>query len=216
MRTIILGREKEKCNQAFPIKEDVEGVSRVHAQITINDNNDWYLEDLGSSNGTFVRDENTGELVPVTRKRMITPMTFIVLGPDNSKGCSFFAKQADNYGDFSEERQYLLQKDEEFDEKLKQIEKSAKMQSAIKAIFPVLMLTITMIIFPDNTSQAWIGRGLGTVIPSLLFLWLYNPADKKNELKGLREKFSHCPNPCCSNKQTSKEIRNMRCSKCKK
>ena len=65
MKTIILGREG---NQPFPIKDEFDGVSRKHAQITINDHGDWFLEDLDSANGTYIRDESTGEMLPVTKK----------------------------------------------------------------------------------------------------------------------------------------------------
>lgn len=216
MKTIILGKEG---NQPFPIKNDFDGVSRRHAKITINDYGDWFLEDLNSMNGTYVRDENTGDLVPVTGKKQITPMSFILLGPDNSKGCGFFAKQAVSYGDFTEERKYLFAKEQEFEEKLDKIEKWVKWQGIIKTTFPVVMLVFASIIIPEGTmsqTALWIGRLFAAAVPTVLFLCFYNPADKKKTIKDLREKFSHCPNPCCSNKQTSKEIKNFKCSKCKK
>ena len=54
MKTIVLGREG---TQPFKIKN--EDVSRQHAQITIDDHGEWVLEDLNSSNGTFIRNENS-------------------------------------------------------------------------------------------------------------------------------------------------------------
>ena len=77
MKTIILGKEG---NQPFKINADANGVSRRHAQITITDSNEWYIEDLNSTNGTYIRDEKTGLLIPIAGKRRITPMTFIFLG----------------------------------------------------------------------------------------------------------------------------------------
>jgi len=53
METIILGR---KGDQPFAITAD--GVSSQHAKITI-DGDKWTLEDLHSTNGTFIRDEKT-------------------------------------------------------------------------------------------------------------------------------------------------------------
>lgn len=212
MKQIILGREG---NQPFNIK-DADGVSRRHAQITITDNNDWYLEDLGSANGTFVRNETTGDLIPVTIKRMISPMAFIVLGPDNSKGCSFFAKQADKYGDFSDERHYLILKDEELTAQKEKIVKMTSHLNLLKTVLPFAIFGLSLVIVPgEGTMQMLLRMGAST-IPYALIQILYNPKAKEKEIKELREKFSHCPNPCCSNKQTSKEIRNMRCSKCKK
>ena len=213
MKTIILGRTG---NQPFKIDDDADGVSRQHAQITITDNNGWYLEDLGSANGTYIREQNTGEMIPVNGKRRISPMTFIFLGPDNSKGCCFFAKQADKYGDFTEERQYLFNKDEELTFKKNQIDKLNSNLTLLKTILPFVVFGLSLVIVPGaGTIQMLIRMG-ASAIPSALIQVLYNPKVKENEIKELREKFSHCPNPCCSNKQTSKEIRNMKCSKCKK
>ena len=117
MKEIILGREG---NQPFKIDKEINGVSRQHAKITINDSNVWYLEDLDSSNGTFIRDENNGDAIPVKGKIAITPMAFVFLGPDSSKGCCFYAKQVlkENYGDFVEEFEYMNSKEDEFDEKV--------------------------------------------------------------------------------------------------
>ena len=53
MKQFILGTEG---NQPFEIKQT--GVSHQHARVTIDDNGVWTLEDLNSTNGTFVRDEN--------------------------------------------------------------------------------------------------------------------------------------------------------------
>lgn len=213
MKAILLGRQG---NQPFKIDDNADGVSRQHAQVTITDNDEWYLEDLGSSNGTYIRDENTGEMILVKGKRRITPMTFIFLGPDNSKGCCFFAKQADRYGDFTVERQYLVSKDEELTAKKKQIEKLNSNLTLIKTILPFIIFGLSLVLVPGAGTLQMLIRMGASAIPSALIQILYNPKVKENEIKDLREKFSHCPNPCCSNKQTVKEIRNMRCSKCKK
>ena len=70
MKQFILGTEG---NQPFEIKQT--GVSHQHARVTIGDNGVWTLEDLNSTNGTFVRDEN-GDMRRVGTL-VITPMTFI-------------------------------------------------------------------------------------------------------------------------------------------
>lgn len=213
MKTIILGREG---NQPFPIKAESDGVSRRHAQITITDNNDWYLEDLDSSNGTFVRNEETGKLMPVTGKKRILPMTFICLGPDNSRGCCFFAKQAEKYGDFTEDREYLVSKIEILERQLEQIEQMSKNLMLVKTVLPFAIFGLSLIILPGEGTIQMLIRMAASAIPYALIQLFYNDKDKKKEIKDKLERFSHCPNPCCSNKQTSKEILNMRCSKCKK
>lgn len=215
MKTIILGRTG---NQPFKIDDDADGVSRQHAQITITDNNEWYLEDLGSANGTYIREQNTGEMIPVNGKRRIFPMTFIFLGPDNSKGCCFFAKQADSYGDFVEDYQYLQAKEDEYDLKKKELDNNIK---RMKLLGPVIVLLAVFGI----TGIPLINNALGDyAIQIRIFLSslsgvltiFYDGQGRKDQLKSERERWHHCPNPCCSNKLTSKEIRNMKCSKCKK
>lgn len=215
MKTIVLGREGD---QPFSMKEDMDGVSRKHAQITITDNGDWYLEDLGSSNGTAIRDEKTGNLIPISGKRMITPMTFIFLGPDNSRGCCFFAKQANSYGDFMDEHQYLIIKEEEYDKRVQDLEKKIKrMRIAGPIIVICAVFLITCIPFISNIlgTHAMEIRCVLSVLSGILPT-LYDGTSRKRELQNSIEHWHYCPNPCCSNKQTSKEIKNMKCSKCKK
>ncbi len=215
MKTIILGREG---NQPFPIKAECDGVSRRHAQITITDQGDWYLEDLDSSNGTYIRDESTGDMIPISTKRKISPMTFILLGPDNSKGCCFFAKQADKYGDFTEEREYLISKEEEFDRRNIELEANIK---KMRIIGPIALFIIGFLITCIPTIDELLGQNAMTIRICLaplagLIPVFYDGAARKRQLQEERDRWHHCPNPCCSNKQTSKEIKNMRCSKCKK
>ena len=215
MKTIILGREG---NQPFPIKAECDGVSRRHAQITITDQGDWYLEDLDSSNGTYIRDESTGDMIPISTKRKISPMTFILLGPDNSKGCCFFAKQADKYGDFTEEREYLISKEEEFDRRNIELEANIK---KMRIIGPIALFIIGFLITCIPTIDELLGQNAMTIRICLaplagLIPVFYDGAARKRQLQEERDRWLHCPNPCCSNKQTSKEIKNMRCSKCKK
>lgn len=213
MKTIILGREG---NQPFPIKKDSDGVSRQHAKITITDNQVWYIEDLDSSNGTYIRNEDTGELKPVTGKKRISPMTFICLGPDNSRGCCFFAKQADQYGDYTEEREYLVSKMKDLDSQLENVEQMSKNLTLVKTVLPFALFGVSMLIIPGEGTIQMLIKMAASAIPSALIQIFYNDKTKKKEIKEMRERFSHCPNPCCSNKQTSKEILNLRCSKCKK
>ena len=141
MKTIVLGREG---TQPFKIKN--EDVSRQHAQITIDDHGEWVLEDLNSSNGTFIRNEK-GDLVRVGRVN-ITPMTFICLGPDNSKGCFFYAKQVENYGDFREEYEYLTELEDEYDEKIEKLEEKEHTQKMIVFVVNVLVMIVTFFTKP--------------------------------------------------------------------
>ena len=145
-------------------------------------------------------------------------MTFILLGPDNSKGCCFFAKQADKYGDFTEEREYLISKEEEFDRRNIELEANIK---KMRIIGPIALFIIGFLITCIPTIDELLGQNAMTIRICLaplagLIPVFYDGAARKRQLQEERDRWHHCPNPCCSNKQTSKEIKNMRCSKCKK
>lgn len=212
MRTIILGKEG---NQPFPIT--AEGVSRRHACITIDDDGIWILEDMDSCNGTFIRNETDGTLSRIARIG-ITPMTFICLGPDNAKGCCFYARQVlqENYGKFTAEYEYLNEKEDLFSEQVRRIERNSKALNIVKAVLPVLLFAVSFAILPGMGPVSMVVRGAASALPTVLIQVFYNPTELKKKIKATQENFFHCPNPCCSNRLTSKEIRNMRCSKCKK
>lgn len=212
MRTITLGKEGD---QPFPILAD--GVSRQHAQISITDTGEWILEDLESSNGTYIRDEVSGKLSRIA-KVGITPMTFVCLGLDNAKGCSFYARQvvSENYGKFTEEYEYLNDLEDHFDRQLQQIEQKSKTLNIVKTVLPVALLALSFVIVPGMGPVSWIIRGVASAVPTVLILLFYNPADMRKKAIERHDRFVHCPNPCCPGKLTAKEIRNMRCSKCKK
>lgn len=203
MKTIILGKGG---NQPFKIKN--EGVSFHHAQITIDDNGEWMLEDLNSTNGTYIRND-VGDLVRVG-KVTISPMTFICLGPDNSKGCCFYAKQAENYGDFREEYDFLTDKVDEYEEKLGKLE--VKTQRIKLLVFLVNIVIVIFSMFGE--AGVWLLRA-GTLV-STGFAAFYDASGLKKKMKAQQEKFYHCPNPLCSHILKASEIREMKCSKCKK
>ncbi|MBQ0022004.1 MAG: FHA domain-containing protein [Prevotellaceae bacterium] len=208
---IKLGRDG---NQPFEIK--ASGVSSQHAIIEIDDYGNWWLEDCNSSNGTFVRDKE-GNFVRWGRER-ITPHTFICLGPDNSKGCSFFAHQVVDYGNFVEDFRILQDKEEEFDGKVDELNKKIK---KIRIAGPIIVLVVVFGI----TGIPFINELLGDyamqiriAVSSLsgILTALYDGSAKTKQLKAEREKWHHCPNPLCSNKLKSSDIENMQCPKCHK
>lgn len=210
---MILGKEGE---QPFEIKQ--EGVSRKHAEITIN-GDDWTLEDLKSSNGTFIRDED-GRFVSLGNggKCRISPMTFICLGPgpDNANSCCFYARQVLSPGDYITEYQYLLSKVDEYEAKKKKIENQIK---KIRIAGPVFVVTSVFAI----TGIPFISQFLGEHALSIriamssmsgLLPVLYDGSARIKRLDDEFEKWNHCPNPACSHKLTRKEIKKMKHTKC--
>ena len=216
MQTILLGKEG---NQPFKIK--ARGVSRCHAQIIIDDSGNWTLEDLNSSNGTYIRREKDGTLLRVGRMN-INPMTFICLGPDNSQGCSFYAKQVlpQNYNRFDEEYSYLLRKSNEFDAKQEKVDKKIK---TFRWMTPAVNALVVGVTFPLQSLPAFSGansmnllnlmRG-GSVLASLIPL-LYDGGGSRKKIEKERERFMHCPNPLCDHKLRSADVKNYKCPKCR-
>lgn len=207
---IVLGTEG---NQPFKIKG--EAVSRRHAQITINEYNEWLLEDMNSSNGTYIRKEDDGELIRVSNLK-ITPMTFICLGPDNAKGCTFYARQVlkENTGNYTDEYDYLNDIEDEYDQKIEKLEQNVLFEK--KLIFALNIIVVIVSLIPQIDSE--IRMNMLRIIPTISagFAAFYDASGKKKKINAERDKFHHCPNPACSHKLKTNEIRNMKCSKCKK
>lgn len=92
---IIIGK---KGQQPFPITSSA--VQERHAQITINDNEEWFLEDLSQNRTTFIQKED-GSYRRIERI-LINKDTIICLGASDSRGCTFMAhhitvKDPDDY-----------------------------------------------------------------------------------------------------------------------
>lgn len=206
MKHVLLGSDGEQ-----PFKIDNSGVSHRHALITIDDRDVWHLEDLNSTNGTFVRDVN-GHLRRVANIE-ITPMTFICLGPNNANGCSFYARQILKPGNFIEEFEYLRTLEKKFEEREKNTDMTANIVRKLIALASLIALTGSFM-FSGNSEMKLILLRLGTVI-SLFSSILYNPSKHRKKIAEERELFSKCPNPKCTHILTSKEINNMQCSHCK-
>lgn len=83
---MIIGRNGEQ-----PFKITAEGVSAHHASLTFMDNGTWILEDLDSTNGTYVRNEDF--VFERIVKKVIDKDTVIRLGDETVNGFTFIALQ---------------------------------------------------------------------------------------------------------------------------
>lgn len=219
MKTIIIGKKGDQ-----PFKITGMGVSRHHATFTVDDYGRWILADNNSANGTFVRDENTGNLIRVGNNGVvITEMTFIVLGSDNSAGCCFFAKQLINPGDYMEEHFYMRNKKLEFDKEEEKVIKRAKMVKIIlMAVMLVSLALCSMPPFDKDIDRAFKDIGGSFTIyrvVSLLMMAgtvLYDVQNKRSKILKKRKKFNQCPNPECDRRLSGDEMENLMCSRCKK
>jgi pSer/pThr/pTyr-binding forkhead associated (FHA) protein len=208
MKTITLGREGD---QPFEIKQG--GVSSQHARIIIDDNQ-WTLEDMGSSNGTFIIDANGKERQ--VGRITISPQTLICLGPNNANGCTFYARCVIDAKRYTDDFDYLEERDVLLQEREARADETAKMVRKGIGLVSVVALIASFFV-PDETQDKSIRMGLlrvGSLI-SAVSSWVYDPSKQKKKLKAMRENLFKCPNPACSHNLTSKEIHNRRCSKCK-
>lgn len=214
MKTITLGKSGD---QPFKIKGI--GVSKVHATVTIDDYGRWILADCNSTNGTFVRNETTGELMRVGPQGMqISEMSFIVLGADNSAGCCFYAKQLTNPGDYVDEHLYMRNKKLEFDQEEENVTKRAKW---VRLTIFIVMLVFTIgtvfwqLADPKSTGMMFhVYRGLSLL--TMGATTFYDAQGKRSKIIKKRKLFSQCPNPECDRKLSSDEIENLKCGRCQK
>lgn len=206
---IILGTQGTQ-----PFKIEGSYVSKQHAEIIIDDNDIWTLRDLNSTNGTYVRNEDTGELMRISNV-VITPMTFICLGSELSLGCCFYAKQAVKYGDFSEELLYMRRKEISFDEEEERLKKKNNIVNIAARIgVGALVLGLTFLITRNGSELVTLIRIVLTGCATYIVPFFFDVNKYKKQINSKREHFRKCPNPMCSHTLTSKESLSMYCSKC--
>lgn len=208
---LIIGR-----NPASPLKvpEDRVAVSGKHVKITVSDNGDWRLEDLQSSNGTFIRNDNF-EFERVYSCR-IKESDIIRLGNDGANSFVFTARRAlhpdDNYLYEFKHLQHLLKQSREEEARK---EKRANIAGWIISggAFAVWGLSelVGWILHldPDPNKRMIIMMGL----PPVLKILLGNFAKGTREVKKTREKFMLCPK--CGKRISEFDIEQGQCPKCK-
>lgn len=228
MKTIILGKDKPatldsdkgEVYQPFTYKTQQTGVSRKHATITIDDNGYWWLEDRWSTNGTYIR-EDDGNFRKIGNREhpgkcRITPMTFVKLGIDDTTGCCFYARQADSYGNFNEEFEYIQSKIEKISKDGEKRLNMLKIQKMILRILPGLIAFVWYLF--DKSPNGIFIKMLIPIVANPLIEFLYNTNEKKKEIeKQIKEQkrmFSQCPNPVCNHSLSDADIALLRCGTC--
>ena len=197
-------------NQPFEIKSPF--VSRTHARVDIHDNT-WTLTDLNSANGTFIRDDTDGTFKRVSTVN-ITPLTYICLGPPNSKGCCFFARQLQAPGNYDAEYAFINGKEDEYEEELKNIETIGKRLTLLKPILMVVLMVLSFVVYKAQGMEAMIIRTVCASIPSAIIQVAYSPSREKKKLNQQYETYRQCPNPACQQRLRTDDIRSYDCPKC--
>ena len=229
MKTIILGKDKPaaldpqkgEVYQSFSLKPTQTGVSRKHATITIDDNGYWWLEDQWSTNGTYIRKDD-GNFRKIGDKEhpgkcRITPMTFVKLGIEDTTGCCFYAIQADSYGNFNEEFEFIQNKIETITNEGEKRLKMLKIQKMTLRILPGLIAFVLYLINPSPDTI--FVKMLIPIIANPLIEFMYNTNEKKKEIeKQIKEQkrmFAQCPNPECNHILSDTDIELMKCGTCR-
>ena len=194
-----------------------ERVSRQHAKITVTDSGLWILEDLNSTNGTYIIDEND-ELIQIKRVS-ITEFTRIILADQTSMGFMFYAhhileKDPKNY---QQEFRHVLQihdmalkEKAEIDTKLQQKNMVKFLPGFISAMIG-LVLTLLLPLL-----QKVYGVAVTAVFTTILQAFINVYIGKNSRLKTFNSKYaSKLTCPCCFKPLSEIEFKNQMCSRCK-
>lgn len=214
MKEFIIGKEG---TQPFAIPVSKSRVSRQHARIIIDDNGTWTLEDLNSTNGTYIVDEN-GELQQIKRVR-INEYTRIVLADMTAMGYSFLAHHVleENPKDYSTEFRYIIAVHEQAKHEMQHIEEKFRQKSKMKyvpsLVSAVAGLAVTIILPPEYKVYGLSSTGLLTVVLSICTNSLIDNKKEKETFRRKYDKILICP--CCGRRLTEEEFKNQICLSCK-
>jgi len=131
-------------------------VSSTHAKITFVEDGKIQIEDLNSTNHTFVNGEKI-------LKKIITPLDRVTLGSYPLDTESLFKKFIENKTDFRKEFLLLKTKHEEFERQVDQMQKGAQTKPMyIKAGFTIAAMVVAFFVFKeDNSTRYLVMMGAG-------------------------------------------------------
>lgn len=209
MKEFIIGR-----NGNQPFKIEAEGVSSEHARITIDDNGQWILEDLHSSNGTFVRDDK-GNFTRIVKVH-ITEQTIISLAHVSTIGHKSFTfmahhvleKNPDNY---SYEFNLIYSKAEKLRQEEEEVNKKMFRYRYLSIVAPLVGYGISYL--PPFKNDFNLIRMSMLLPPMLVNLLLTSVMSKPRELLKLRKATINCPK--CGKPLSDYDVDNRQCSICK-
>lgn len=203
---VILGKEG---NQKFPIKSP--DVSRLHARITVQDGV-WTLEDLGSTNGTFLQIAN-GSYIQV-KKKEINEFSRISLGSTTAMGYTFLAHHIleENPADYRAEMQYIINLNKQLQQKYEDIEKNERRNLLVRNI-PTLIVAlfgvVCFFLFPPYRMLVIIFGSAVSALSGFYFTATNKSPKKKKQFKEYKDALIRCPH--CNKILTNSELQNQMC-----
>ncbi len=212
MREYIIGLEHP---ESIEIPRQHNAVSRNHAKITIDDTGTWILEDLRSTNGTFVVLPD-GSLRRISRE-CITPATPIQLGPPTINGFRFTASYVE--GDLDEGWKALqmgLYNIKEDEKRLKNHTKAFGWLHKLSSIIGLLLAYgIIFIVKMDDQTSMIMRMGFMAAAPAITGIISDNVSRGKRENLMKRRSSLRCPNPKCRRPLSESDIEYGACPYCK-
>ena len=214
MKEFIIGKEG---TQKFLIQLTKTRVSRQHARITIDDNGVWTLEDLNSTNGTFIIDDE-GELRQI-RRMVIGEFTRIVLADQTQMGFSFIAHHVieDDPNDYRVEFRHVLEIHQKALLDKAAMDLRLKRRGYIKYVPSMLAACIGLILTLFLPSEIKVyGVSVTAVFTTILtaVINIFQGNDKsKQRFSDYYGKFLVCPH--CGKILTEKEFQMQMCAVCK-
>lgn len=212
-KEVIIGR-----NPSSPLKvpDDRIAVSGKHVKLTVTDEGKWKIEDLNSSNGTFVRNEE-GMFDRVYTKD-ITEFDVIRLGNDGANSYVFIARRAfdpeDSYRKEFRHLSKLLKKSKEEEERKEHRIELNGWISKLSGVAVVVLCAVLGSIDGINI-DANVRIGLAACAPIIVGLFFSGDKKALKILKKKKERFMICPNPNCGRRLTEFDIEQGQCPKCK-
>lgn len=211
MQEYIIGLKHPESIQ-IPAKHNA--VSGHHAKITVHDNGEWILEDIGSTNGTYVVQPD-GSLRQVSRLR-ISPATTVQLGPPTVNGyrftASFVTKDLDPAWKALQADLYFIKTQEE------KFKSKARTFGWVQKTSSIIALALTFIIdffvHMDGQTLMFLRMGLMAVAPAIVGVAMDISMKGREELLRKRKGLV-CPNPACQRPLGEREIEYGACPFCK-
>lgn len=206
-------------DSSVKIPGDRTAVSTKHLKIYVDDSGQWKLEDLGSSNGTYIKDEE-GHFQQIYTK-VITEDTVIRLGGQGHNSFTFWAHQAvepeENYAYEFGRLKKLLAKQQEEEEELEK--HNSRNMTIVKLSSPLALglCVIAQVAIPrlgqDPNLNLWISRGVMGIAPFIMGVFFGINTKQAKSLRQKRQRVLVCPK--CSFPISEFDIQNRQCSRCK-
>lgn len=202
--TITIGR---KGNQPFPIQ--IASISSEHARVTL-DGDEWVLEDLNSTNGTYIRNNETGDFERIGRK-VITEDTVIRLGNGGRFNEVVFMAHhliVKDPNDYAWELNQIINL---YEERIKTRIDALYNKNNKREVFSIIG-TFAGLGLSFLVKDLMLMRLCMSLPPILVTLIFMGTSNKMRQIQELRNKIIVCPK--CNRQLSDQELKDRCCAKC--